>query len=324
MPGIPMRETARRPRSLAAFVVGTCVFASLVASAPKVARADDDGTGDPAASGDEQAVAVTADEYADTDPSALTDFSPALDPHGAWVDDPTYGTVWMPNADEVGADFSPYASAGHWSYDNDYEWVSDYDWGWAVFHYGRWVRLRDRGWSWIPGRLYSDAWVVWRVGDDASAFVGWAPAPPVWGWRGGVAGLLGFVPQEPYVFCPPRELFAPDIAPRIVGGERAAVLTSETRPYVMASPSVGPSRGPRVTVGPPPSMLGIEPGRVSHVAQADLALTRARHFARPSTALPMGARAPVPHVVRPRLVARPIQRAGGVVGRPPPSPARRK
>ena len=47
------------------------------------------------------------DEYADTDPSALSDFHGTLDAHGTWVDDPTYGTVWVPNANEVGADFAP-------------------------------------------------------------------------------------------------------------------------------------------------------------------------------------------------------------------------
>src|SRR5580704_11188488 len=55
------------------------------------------------------------DTYADTDPSALSDFHSTLDPHGQWVEDPAYGTVWVPNATEVGQDFSPYESAGHWA-----------------------------------------------------------------------------------------------------------------------------------------------------------------------------------------------------------------
>src|SRR5580658_4597889 len=42
------------------------------------------------------------DSYADTDPTALTDFHATLDPHGTWMDDPTYGTVWVPNTAEVG------------------------------------------------------------------------------------------------------------------------------------------------------------------------------------------------------------------------------
>jgi len=83
-----------------------------------------------------QAVPVPPDdEYADTDPSALTDFRPALDPYGTWVDDGTYGTAWTPNQDEVGADFVPYDSDGQWDYvDGDYLWVSAFAWGWVCFH----------------------------------------------------------------------------------------------------------------------------------------------------------------------------------------------
>ncbi len=261
----------------------------------------------PAAEGDAQQVGVADDAYADTDPSALTDFQPTLDPHGTWVEDPTYGTIWTPNAEEVGSDFAPYVSGGHWAYDNGDVWVSDYSWGWAAFHYGRWVWLGDRGWSWIPGRLYADAWVVWRVGDDVSGYVGWAPMPPTWGWRGGVAGLLGFVSIEPFVFCPSRQVFAPDLTPRVVSGQPAAPLMAQTRPYVKASPTVGAPTAAHPPQGPPPASLGIEATRVPRPATTDVALVRARQFARPSTALALGARAPVVHLVRPRLVARPVR-----------------
>src|SRR5579859_6476331 len=145
-------------------------------------------------------IGVDADAYADTDPSALTDYRATLEPYGTWVDDPDYGTIWVPNQDAVGADFVPYVSAGHWVYDDDYVWVSDYEWGWVPFHYGRWVWVGGRRWAWVPGRVYAGAWVDWRVGDDEWAYVGWAPMPPLWIWRGGVAVGIGFVPWEPYSF----------------------------------------------------------------------------------------------------------------------------
>ena len=132
--------------------------------------------------GEEVDVAAQSDAYADTDPSALQDFHPALDPYGTWVDDPTYGTVWVPNRDVVGDDFEPYVTAGHWVYDDDdgYIWISDYEWGWAPYHYGRWVWVDGTGWVWIPGRVYAGAWVEWRTGDEEYAYVGWAPLPPLW------------------------------------------------------------------------------------------------------------------------------------------------
>ncbi len=91
-----------------------------------------------------------------------------------------YGLVWVPNPNAVGSDFEPYASAGHWTYDNNWTWVSDYSWGWVPFHYGRWAQTQGEGWAWIPGRTYAGAWVDWRVGNG---YVGWAPARPDWAWR---------------------------------------------------------------------------------------------------------------------------------------------
>ncbi len=86
------------------------------------------------------AVAVEGDEYSvDTDPSALTDFREPLEDYGTWSDDTTYGTVWYPDATVVGTDFAPYQTSGHWELDqnDDWMWVSDYDWGYIPFHYGR-------------------------------------------------------------------------------------------------------------------------------------------------------------------------------------------
>jgi len=148
--------------------------------------------------------------YADTDPTALTDFKPALDPYGQWVQDPTYGVVWVPHQNVVGEGFAPYVTSGHWALtaDNDWIWVSDYPFGWVVFHYGRWVWISGTGWAWIPGRQYAHAWVVWRVPSASYAYVGWAPAPPAWVWVDGVAVSLWFTPSAAYVFCPSAYVFS--------------------------------------------------------------------------------------------------------------------
>src|ERR1700758_3111775 len=61
-------------------------------------------------------------------------FYDQLGPYGNWIDYPSYGYVWHPNVD---ADFRPYATNGHWVYnDEGWVWVSSYNWGWAPFHYG--------------------------------------------------------------------------------------------------------------------------------------------------------------------------------------------
>ena len=33
----------------------------------------------------------------------------------------------------------------------------------------------EAGWLWVPGRVWSPAWVNWRQDDD---YVSWAPLPP--------------------------------------------------------------------------------------------------------------------------------------------------
>jgi hypothetical protein len=267
-------------------------------------------TADPApndAANQDVPIGVAPDAYADTDPSALTDFRDTLDPHGTWVDDPIYGTVWMPSPDEIGDDFTPYVSAGHWAYDGDYVWVSDYAWGWVVFHFGRWERIVERGWAWVPGRLYAGAWVVWRVGGDEYAYIGWAPMPPAWAWRGGMAVGTAWVPPTPFVFCAPGEVFVPSLATRVVAGEPAAGIVLHTRPYVRANPVVvGHPFAQPAMHGPPADSLGIDPALVVRATGNERGLARAQQYARPSTAQALGAHQPVPHIVRPRpIVMRP-------------------
>ncbi len=150
------------------------------------------------------------DDVPETDPRAMTEFRPTLDPYGTWIDDEKYGTVWVPNRDAVGPDFAPYVSAGHWALtdDGDWIWQSDYPFGGVVFHYGRWVWVPGTGWAWVAGRRYANAWVTWRVSTDDYGYIGWAPMAPAWGWYGGSAISLWWYPPTAYVFCPNRYAFS--------------------------------------------------------------------------------------------------------------------
>jgi hypothetical protein len=261
---------------------------------------------------DDPAQAPGPDEYADTDPSALTEFAPALDPYGTWVVDPTYGTVWTPGADQVDATFQPYVSGGSWSYaDGDYAWVSDYAWGWACFHYGRWANSAGR-WVWIPGRRYAAAWVSWRLGDDGTSAIGWAPLAPTWFWISGSALALSFVASEPWAFTTVGDFSQPNVGAHLITGSAAAAVASHTHAYVAAKPSVTTGAASTATPhAPPPAMLGLD---VSHVASLALSVqeSRARQLARPSTAVALGARAPARHVARP--ASRPYVAPRGLVG----------
>lgn len=94
---------------------------------------------------------------------------------GSWVEVGNYGYCWQPDVAVTDASWRPYAD-GYWAYtDEGWTWVSYEDFGWATYHYGRWVRLVDYGWVWRPGYEWGPAWVSWRFG---GGYAGWAPLPP--------------------------------------------------------------------------------------------------------------------------------------------------
>jgi hypothetical protein len=243
--------------------------------------------------------APAPDAYADTDPSALTDFRGALDSHGTWVADPTYGTAWTPDPSEVGEGFQPYDTAGQWEYvEGEYSWVSAFEWGWVCFHYGRWAWSAGR-WMWIPGREYAAAWVEWRIGDDGYAYLGWEPMPPSWVWIGGVPVALDMIPGEPWAFVAWGELFGPGLSSRVTTGSAAGSLLGHSRPYVRAQPGVAAPPTRRALVhGPPLAALGLDAERFRQPVISAPEI-RARQLARPSSARALGAHGPAPYVLRP-------------------------
>src|SRR5450759_153510 len=106
-----------------------------------------------------------------------------LDDNGSWRDDQNYGHVWYPN--NVAPGWAPYRE-GHWDWIPPwgYTWVDDSSWGYAPFHYGRWVAVGGR-WGWIAGPVnvqpvYAPALVVF-IGGGGGGFggdVGWFPLGP--------------------------------------------------------------------------------------------------------------------------------------------------
>jgi len=120
-----------------------------------------------------------------------------LDDYGGWRQVPEYGTVWFPHVTVVG--WAPYRY-GHWAWISPWgwTWVDDAPWGFAPFHYGRWVNVRG-GWGWVPcpprtvavvyvRPVYAPALVAWvggphfavgvGVGGGAGVNVGWFPLGP--------------------------------------------------------------------------------------------------------------------------------------------------
>ncbi len=100
-------------------------------------------------------------------------FYTKLEPYGVWRETGDYGYVWQPREAEASRSWRPYTN-GRWVYtDAGWTWISAESFGWATYHYGRWTRLRNIGWVWVPGDQWAPAWVSWRKSND---YVGWAPA----------------------------------------------------------------------------------------------------------------------------------------------------
>ena len=72
-----------------------------------------------------------------------------LQQYGSFSQNAQYGAVWYPN--DVAQDWAPYRD-GHWAYVQPWgwTWVDNARWGFAPFHYGRWVQVDNR-WGWIAG-----------------------------------------------------------------------------------------------------------------------------------------------------------------------------
>ncbi len=225
--------------------------------------------GDPNAYYEQEAVDLGPDnDIAQTyddgyDPQAYTQFQTALAPYGSWDYDDSYGYVWTPAMSIVGAGFEPYASCGHWiRSEYGWTWVSDWNWGWAPFHYGRWI-TRGARWSWVPGTMWGPAWVSWRSG---SGYVGWAPLPPrgirLAGWTGN---------RSPWRFTTVGGLGAPHlgfVAPRYLPSmfARTTVVSTDrllSRGRYNVHVNAGPVRG---ITAPPVTLSRVAPGVLPHVA----------------------------------------------------------
>lgn len=112
-----------------------------------------------------------------------------LDDHGTWRQTPDNGNVWFPRTTE--RDWAPYHN-GHWAYIEPwgYTWIDDEPWGFAPFHYGRWISS-EGSWGWVPSPPRSEREVYVRPV--------YAPALVAWVTVGGGVAWFPLGPREVYV-----------------------------------------------------------------------------------------------------------------------------
>src|SRR3984893_1045238 len=112
-----------------------------------------------------------------------------LDEHGSWRMTAEYGSAWYPSA--VAVDWAPYRT-GHWCYIDPwgYAGVDEQPWGFAPFHYGRWVWVGG-AWGWVAAPLRLEVGIYIRP----------VYAPALVAWVAAGAGIAWFAlgPREVYV-----------------------------------------------------------------------------------------------------------------------------
>jgi hypothetical protein len=168
---------------------------------------------------------------------SYTYFYDSLAPYGTWIDIAGYGLCWQPTVVAVNRNWQPYSDRGRWVYtDLGWHWISDYSWGWAPFHYGRWFQHSRLGWCWAPDTVWGPAWVSWRYTSD---YCGWAPLPPsafyrpgfgftYYGRSVGVGFGFGLSPRY-YVFVPVRNFCDRHVYRHRLPGHRASQIYHRTR-----------------------------------------------------------------------------------------------
>ena len=149
----------------------------------------------PAASWATRDKQVVYDQQPQYLPAGMTGYED-LNGYGNWVNDGSYGQVWVPRS--TPADWAPYRT-GHWSYVKPWgwTWIDDQPWGFAPYHYGRWANSNNR-WVWVPPQreerpVYAPALVAFVGGLELAAQLGNQ------GRNSGPVGWFPLGPREAYV-----------------------------------------------------------------------------------------------------------------------------
>jgi len=175
-------------------------------------------------------------------------FYEALAPYGNWMEVGNYGYCWQPKNESP--DWQPYRD-GEWTItEAGWAWISHEPFGWAVYHYGRWLKVENMGWVWVPGTTWAPAWVSWRQG---GAYIGWAPLPPEAIFRAhtGISrwsdAYFGIGPGH-YRFVRSSELHCGDVASQLIPVAQSASVMRQTEnvTQIMESHDLVQNAGPNV------------------------------------------------------------------------------
>ncbi len=208
----------------------------------------------------------------------------------AYADDVDFGAffVWKPAPNlAVGLSTTEAEPVEYVPYSNG-QWVNTTQ-GWyfhaasepeeITHHYGRWVLSPSVGWVWVPGRVWSPAWVDWREQND---YIAWQPVPPSTYIVNNTI-ITPPVVEERYVVVEKRYFVEPDVYRYVYRQNKHGFVIKEWRRLdgVMVTNNTIINRGPDVTViqnyyTSPIGMVAINP--VVSLSQVSYTTTEYRVF----------------------------------------------
>jgi hypothetical protein len=241
-------------------------------------------------------------------------FYDQLSPYGQWTRYQNYGYVWIPDA---GRNFYPYLTEGRWVMTEfGWTWLSDYIWGWAPFHYGRWDYDSYYGWFWVPGYEWGPSWVIWR---RANGYYGWTPMRPGMNINLSIIGTGGSRDVERWNFIRERDFTSPDIHRRVIDRRDNEMIFRNST--VINNTYVDNSRNETYVSGPPANEVQRSTSRrIQRIPVRDADRPGARindtqlHIYRPRLEQSSSDQAVPPRVANPEEI-RPASERGRVIQR---------
>jgi hypothetical protein len=187
--------------------------------------------------------------------------------------------VWTPA--KLPAGWAPYQQ-GAWTWNSPWgwTWVDDQAWGFAPFHYGRWLSIKGR-WAWTPGQWGANRPVY------APALVGWLGGPTLTVDGAPAVGWVALAPDEPVfpAYAVSAKYWNAITDANVAPASRRAVAIPGRARLVPAGPVSYANRAvpgaltvvgaagllPRVPVSTMPGPRGAELRKPAFVAQVDKA-----------------------------------------------------
>lgn len=128
------------------------------------------------------------------------------DLYGEWLWDSYLGYVWRPYLNDrsyPGGGWMPYLQGRWTSVQGQLFWVPSEPWGWVPYHLGIWMWNKRKGWVWIPGSVFSPAWVDWSFHQGLFCWRPWS----ITDWYGYGVTTDGYFPYFAHLIHPEDDAF---------------------------------------------------------------------------------------------------------------------